>query len=139
MSAFEGDESGTTRSCDGLGASSAAFGEEVPEASCAVGLVTSGGKLLPCQHGAAMSTGEAFSVPGLALEGHPTGGHDLLALGAFSGEFLLKASNAVDVSIVGDDERFAAHRHLAHRALEASEKYVSTYLLSCTKVRDRLF
>ena len=41
----------------------------------------------------------------LVLERHATIVHDLLALGALCGELFLEASDAVDVRVVGDDER----------------------------------
>lgn len=118
MSAFKGNESRPSSPRYGILACCAAFGKELAETFGAVGLIIARSKLLAGKHGTAVSTCETLPMPSFVLKRNSPGRHYFLALGAFGGVFLFEAHNAVDVSVIRDDERFTPDRHFAGGAVE---------------------
>ncbi len=137
VTALERYEPGASGAGDGLGARCAPFGEQLPEAVGAVGLVVLRRELLSGEHRVAVGAGEALPVPGLVLERHAARRHHLLALGALGRELLLEAGDAVHVRVVGEDERLGADGHLADGALEAPVVPLAVLVLHLLHARPK--
>lgn len=103
VSLLEGDELGASDSCDGLGASAAAFGKKLAIAVSTVRLLLLGGELLSSQELSTVGAGEAVTMEGCvlvadaALVDHPS------TLGALLCVVALIARHADDALLTGDE------------------------------------
>lgn len=118
VSVFERDEAGAADTCDGLGARSAALGEQFPEALGAVGLLVARSEPLAGERRVAVRAREALAVPWLVLVRHAALCDYLVTLDAAGGELVLVAAGAVDL-LLARDEALRADRVLADNAAEA--------------------
>jgi len=101
--ALEGDKTGSSDACDGLGAGCAPLGKQFTKAVSTVGLVIPGSEPLASEALGTVGTGEALPVPGVVAVGHASLGDHLTALDALGSKLLLIALGAVDVVLLGDE------------------------------------
>lgn len=119
MPPFKRNKASSPGPCDGLGTRCTPFGKEFPVALGTIGLLIFGSKFLARQDHVTIGTSETFPVPRFILERDTPGGHDFLAFRTFRSEFVLKAIDAIHVSLVGNDERLGTHSHFTHYTLKA--------------------